>query len=182
MSVPGSKNIKKWTVCIIILYFESGKQNRSQRTQIQAEAGSTNENKFWRNELKYKCHSLKYGCIAAIMIFQDRPFSGFQHNISVTNTTIWHMMMSVTDWNVTNMQKNVTNILFSQHLEIVINITMSPTSLPPLRISNPSEPFTLVWSFFTSKVDKVYFGSISNPISRCSRFLDTSVNPKFCQT
>ena len=61
MSVPGSKNIKKWTVCIIILYFESGKQNRSQRTQIQAEAGSTNENKFWRNELKYKCHSLKYG-------------------------------------------------------------------------------------------------------------------------
>ena len=34
-----------------------------------------------------------------------------QHQISVTNITSWHIMMLVTDWNVTNMQKNVTNIL-----------------------------------------------------------------------
>ena len=33
-----------------------------------------------------------------------------QHQIAVTNITIWHIMMLVTDWNVTNMRKNVTNM------------------------------------------------------------------------
>ena len=41
-------------------------------------------------------------------------------------------MMLVTDWNVTNMQKNVINILFChQHLKMV-TIIKSPTSLSPI--------------------------------------------------
>ena len=45
-------------------------------------------------------------------------------------------MMLVTAWNVTNMQKIVTNILFlSSHRHQVNDITMSPTSLSPLEPS-----------------------------------------------
>ena len=36
--------------------------------------------------------------------------SCLQNNISVTNITFWHIMMLLTDWNVTNMQEYVTNI------------------------------------------------------------------------
>ena len=42
---------------------------------------------------------------------------------NVSNITFWHIVMLVTDWRVTNMQKNVTNILFChQDPKIVINI------------------------------------------------------------
>ena len=47
-----------------------------------------------------------------------------QNQISVTNITFWRIMM--TDWNVTNIQKNVTPILFCHHLKM-ITIIKSPT-------------------------------------------------------
>ena len=62
------------------------------------------------------------------------------HQISVTNITFWHIMMLVTHQNVTNMQKNVINILFfvinilkwspslSHKHNDVTNITVTPQS------------------------------------------------------
>ena len=53
--------------------------------------------------------------------------SCLQHNISFTNIAFWHIMMLVTEWNVINMNKNVTNIPFChQHLKM-ITIIKSPT-------------------------------------------------------
>ena len=47
-----------------------------------------------------------------------------KHYKSVTNITFSNMSMLVTDWHVTNMPKNVTNVLFCHQHSHVTNITV----------------------------------------------------------
>ena len=60
-----------------------------------------------------------------------------QHQISVTNITLWHIMMLVTNRNVTNMQKNVTNKLFGHQDLKMVTFIKSPTSLSPIEAGFP---------------------------------------------
>ena len=73
--------------------------------------------------------------------------SCLQNEISVTKVTLWHIVMLLTDWNFTNMQKNVTSILFAsatakdghQHnnvTNITVPVTKLGTSLSESKIAN----------------------------------------------
>ena len=70
-------------------------------------------------------NGLKLGIHLRMWLDRWNKLIEYKHSISVTNIIFWHIMILMNNWNVINMQKNDTSILF-----------LPPTSLSPSSYSD----------------------------------------------
>ena len=75
---------------------------------------------------------------------------------SVTNITFWHIMMLLNDWNVTNMQKNVTYILFRHQNHKMVTVIKSPTYRCHQHHCHPFEAGSFCSTFYLNSETNAY--------------------------